>query len=254
MTGKFRMKTLISILLILVMASPATADNVMKFAFGNGAAPFAFEEDGVAKGILIDIAREAIENRMGITVAFNLHPWKRAQHLVKQGVLDAHITYGPSRTAWAEHGNEVVVTYAQKFYVKAGGPKFEELKKVKILEDLKPFKLIQHRGDSWVQKSLLANNYDVHLVADYDTMFKLLAKGRGDGIAFEPYMSRYIIKNLGLSEQIVELDVGFTGQGYPFHLVVGKKSPYIKIIPQFDETFREMKQDGTYQKIIASYR
>ena len=80
----------------------------------------------------------------------------------------------------------------------------KELKKVKILEDLKPFKLIQHRGDSWVQKSLLANNYDVHLVADYDTMFKLLAKGRGDGIAFEPYMSRYIIKNLVLSEHKME--------------------------------------------------
>lgn len=248
------MKTLISILFVLVMVSPLAADDVMKFAFGSGAAPFAFEEDGVAKGILIDIAREAVENRMGITVSFNLHPWKRAQHLVKQGILDAHITYGPSRTAWAEHGNEVVVTYAQKFYVKAGGPKFAELKKVKTLEDLRPFKLIQHRGDSWVQNSLLAKNFDVHLVADYDTMFKLLAKGRGDGIAFEPYMSRYIIKNLGLPGQIVELDVGFTGSGIPFHLVVGKKSPLTKIIPQFDKIVRKMKQDGTYQKILDNYR
>ncbi len=248
------MKTIFTLFIVLIMASPAFAENVMKFGFGSGATPFAFEQDGVAKGILVDIAREAIENRMGISVSIHLHPWKRAQHLVKQGVLDAHITYGPSRKEWAEHGNEVVVTYAQKLYVKAGGPKFEDLKKVKILEDLKPFKLIQHRGDAWVQNSLLANNYEVHLVADYDTMFKLLDKGRGDAIAFEPYMSRYIIKNLGLSHKIVEFDVGFTGEGYPFHLVVGKKSPYTKIIPQFDETFRKMKQDGTYNKIIDSYK
>ncbi len=248
------MKTIFTIFVVLIMANSVFAENVMKFAFGSGATPFAFEENGVAKGILVDIAREAIENRMGIAVSFDLHPWKRAQHLVKQGVLDAHITNGLPRTEWAEHGNEVVVTYAQKLYVKADGPKFDALKKVKILEDLRPFKLIQHRGDSWVQNSLLANNYEVHVVADYDTMFKLLAKGRGDAIAFEPYMSRYIIKNLGLSDKIVELDVGFTGEGIPFHLVIGKKSPYTKIIPKFDETFRKMKQDGTYNKIMDSYK
>ena len=37
-------------------ASPVFADDVMKFAFGSDAAPFAWEKDGQAYGILIDMS------------------------------------------------------------------------------------------------------------------------------------------------------------------------------------------------------
>ncbi|MGD9007818.1 MAG: transporter substrate-binding domain-containing protein [Desulfobacteraceae bacterium] len=248
------MKKLWIVLTILAMASPVFADDVMKFAFGSDAAPFAWEEDGQVYGLLPDIAREVIEKRHGIKVSFHLHPWKRAQHLVRQEILDAHITNGPLRKEWAEHGQEVVLMLRVKPFVKKGGPKFEELKKIKRLEDLRPYNLVQHRGSRWDQKNLVDKKFKVHLVADYDTMFKLLDKGRADVVVFEAYMARHVIKNLGLSDQIVELDVSFTGEGFPFHLVVGKKSTYTKVIPLFDDTLRQMKQDGSFQTILDKYR
>ena len=247
------MRKLWVIFVILAMASPVFADDVMKFAFGSDAAPFAWENDGRTYGILVDIVKEVIEKRNGIKVSFHLHPWKRAQHLVRQGMLDAHITNGPLRKEWAVYGKEVVLMLQVKPFVKKDGPKFEELKKIESIEDLRAYNLVQHRGSQWDQKNLVDKNFKVHLVADYDTMFKLLAKGRGDVVAFEAYMARHVIKNLGLSDQIVELDVSFTGEGFPFHLVVGKKSPFKKIIPKFDDTLRQMKQDGSYQIILNKY-
>ena len=248
------MKKLWVVLTILAMASPVLAADEMKFAFGNDAPPFAWEEDGQIYGLLPDIAREVVEKGMGIKVSVHLHPWKRSQHLVQQGILDAHITNGPLREEWAEHGQEVVLMLQVKPFVKKDGPKFGELKKIETIEDLRPYSLVQHRGAQWDQKNLVDKKFKVHLVADYDTMFKLLAKGRGDVVAFEAYMARHVIKNLELSDQIVELDASFTGEGFPFHLVVGKKSPFKKIIPQFDDTLRQMKQDGSFQKILDKYR
>jgi polar amino acid transport system substrate-binding protein len=248
------MKKLWVVFTILAMASAVNAGDVMKFAFGSDAAPFAWEKDGQAYGLLVDIAREIIEKRNGIKVSFHLHPWKRAQHLVRQGMLDAHITNGPLRKEWAEHGQEVVLMLQVKPFVKEDGPKFEELKKIETIEDLRPYNLVQHRGSQWDQKNLVDKNFKVHLVADYDTMFKLLAKGRGDIVVFEAYMARHVIKKLGLSDQIVELNVSFSGEGFPFHLVVGKKSPYTKVIAQFDNTLRQMKQDGSLQIILNKYK
>ena len=246
------MKKLWVVFTILAMASPVFADDVMKFAFGSDAAPFAWEKDGQAYGILIDIAREVVEKRNGIKVSFHLHPWKRAQHLVRQGILDAHITNGPLRKEWAEHSSEVVVVLKHVLYVKAGGSKFNELKKVSTIGDLKPYKLVDHRGSAWAQKNLIERGINVHLVADFDTMYRMVAKGRVDAVAYEPLMARYQIKNLGLQDQLVELPLETSE--FPFHVVIRKTSPYVKMLPKIDEAIRQIKQDGTFERILDNYR
>jgi len=240
--------------MVLLTASSVFAEEEMKFAFGSDAAPFAWEEDGKTQGILPDIAKEIVEKRLGIKVSIHFHPWKRSQYLVQQGILDAHITNGPLRKEWAEYGNETVLLIQVKPFIKKNGINFETLKNIKTLNDLRPYNFIQHRGSGWDNKNLVEKGFNVHLVADYDTMYKLLARGRGDVVAFESYMGKHIIKNLGLSDQIVELNISFSGEGFPFQLVVGKKSPFTKIIPQFDETLRKMKKDGSYQQILNKYR
>ncbi len=246
------MKKLWVVFAILAMASPVFADDVMKFAFGNDAPPFAWEEDGQIYGLLPDIAREVVEKGMGIKVSVHLHPWKRSQHLVRQGILDAHITNGPLRKEWAEHSSEVVMVLKHVLYVKAGGSKFNELKKVQKIEDLKPFKLVDHRGSAWAQKNLIEKGINVHLVADFDTMYRMVAKGRVDAVAYEPLMARYQIKNLGLQDQLVELPL--ETDELPFHVVIRKTSPYVKMLPKINEVIRQMKQDGTLQIILDKYR
>ena len=130
------MKMLWILIIITAMASPVLADNVMKFAYATTAKPFSWEEDGKMTGILIDIAEETLKNRLGIKITHQGHPWKRSQHLVQIGKADALVTNGPMRKAWAEHGSEVVVALQHALYVKVGGSKFDQLKKVRTIDGL----------------------------------------------------------------------------------------------------------------------
>jgi polar amino acid transport system substrate-binding protein len=237
---------------IAAMASPVFADDVMKFAYATTSQPFSWFEDGKARGILIDIAEEVIQNRLETKVTHQAHPWKRSQYLVQIGKADALITNGPMRKEWAEHSREVVLSLQHMLYVKAGGPKFAQLKKVRTLDDLKPFTMVDHRGSAWAEKNLIKRGIKVHWVADHDTMYRLVAKGRVDAVAYIDFITRYHIKTLGLHDQLVELPLDTNP--VPFHIVIRKASPYVKMLPEIDDAIRQMETDGTLQKIYQKYR
>lgn len=234
------------------MASPVFAGDVMKFVYATTARPLSWVEDGKARGILIDIADEVIQNRLETKLTHQGHPWKRSQYLVQIGKADALITNGPMRKEWAEHSSEVVVSLQHMLYVKSGGPKIYQLRKVRTLDDLKPFTMVDHRGSAWAEKNLIERGIKVHWVADHDTMYRMVAKGRVDAVAYEPLMARYQIKNLGLKDQLVELPI--ETNKLPFHVVIGKTSPYVKMLPEIDEAIRQLKQDGTFDRILDNYR
>lgn len=246
------MKELLVIFVFWVMAGAVGAQEVMKFGYEETATPYSWNENGQMKGILIDIANEVIQKRMGIPVSHHGYPWIRAQHLVKKGVLDAHITNGPNRKEWAEHSSEAAILLEHLPYVGAKNQNLSKIRDAKSLEDLKPFKFVDNRGSGWAQKNLVEKGFNVHLVAEHNMIYRLLAKGRVDVTINMSHIARFYIKQLGLNDQIIELPAIIPP--LPFHLVVGKKSPFTKIIPKFDQTIRQMKADGFLQKILDKYR
>ncbi len=159
------MKKLWVVLIMLGTVSPVFAADVMKFDYEVAAKPLSWEEGGKMQGILIDIAEEIIQNRMGLKLSHQGHPWKRSQHLVQIGRADALITNGPMRKDWADYSREVVISLQHRLYAKAGGPKFDQLKKVHDLDDLKPFAMVDHRGSAWAEKNLAGRGINVHCVA-----------------------------------------------------------------------------------------
>ncbi len=245
------MKKMLTVLAVMVFSASVYAGEVMKFGFSETLTPYTWQENGQDKGILVDIANEAIQKRMGIAVSHHIYPWERAQHLVKEGNLDAHITNGPLRKEWAEHSNEVVMELTWGIFVKAGNPKLEQIKKAKSLEELKPFQFIDYIGNGWAKANLVDKGFNVYLVPAPATIFSLLAKGRGDMNIMPSLQGRYYIRDLGLQDQIVELPP--VTPAIPFHLVIGKKSPFTKILPEFDKVIRQMKEDGSLQAIIDKY-
>lgn len=245
------MKKILITLAFMLFSVSVYAEDVMKFGFSEGFPPYSWKQDGKVQGILIDIADEAIQRQMGISVSHHIYPWKRAQNMVRQGGLDAHITNGFLREKWAEHSSEVVILLENSIYVKAGSPKLEHIKKMKSLEDLRPFRFIDHLGSGWAKANLVDKGFNVYLANEQYTIYKMLAKGRADININVSHVANYHIKNLGIQDQIVELPA-FT-PGNPFHLVIGKKSPFTKILPEFDKVIRKMKEDGTLQAIIDKY-
>jgi polar amino acid transport system substrate-binding protein len=245
------MKKIVTVLAILVFSASAYAGEVMKFGFSETLTPYAWQENGQDRGILVDIANEAIQKRMGIAVSYHIYPWERAQHMVREGLLDAHITNGPLRKEWAEYSNEVVTELTWGIFVKAGNPKLEQIKKAKSLEELRPFQFVDYIGNGWAKANLVDKKFDVYLVRTPATIFSLLAKGRGDMNIMPALQGRYYIKEQGLKGQIDELPPIMPP--IPFHLVIGKNSPFTKILPEFDKTIRQMKDEGYVQAVIDNY-
>lgn len=64
-----------------------------------GAEPLCWEEDGVAKGIEVEIA-EYIVSRLGLNFEPHFYPWARAQVMLKDGDLDCIITT-PTDSRWS---------------------------------------------------------------------------------------------------------------------------------------------------------
>ncbi len=63
--------------------------------------PYSYEENGVSKGLHIDIVNQALEN-LGYSFVFTPLPWKRCLAMVERGKFDAIISasYKPKRAEY----------------------------------------------------------------------------------------------------------------------------------------------------------
>ena len=54
------------------------------------------------------------------------------------------------------------------------------------------------------------------------------------------------------ANQFMLLPTTFASVG--LNLCVNKKSPYVHLVPKFDETIKQMEADGTLQEILKRYQ
>ena len=104
-------------------------------------------------------------------------------------------------------------------------------------------------GNGWAEKNM--KDMKVHWVVSMKQLLLLLQTQRIDVVADNPAVMNYHIKEMGLYSKIIELKSFIS---LPLHLSIGKKSTYLSILPQFDKTINEMKNDGTLKKIIDKYK
>jgi len=245
------MKKLIFVVIFLCYTAPVFAQDTMKIVYFNKFSPFSWENGGQMKGILIDVLTESIQTRMGIPVSHSGYPWARAQKMVKDGEADAFVTVPtPERIIYTDVSGEPVVVATFRIFIKTGSPKTRELKNVRKTSDLKDFKIGHYLGSGWAEKNLADMNLD--LAPTLDITLKKLAAGRFDAFIDVSQVIRYRIRELGLKKQITELPNVIDSR--TFNLCIGKKSPYSGILPKFDETLRNMREDGKLQEIYDKYK
>lgn len=204
----------------------------------------------IATGIEIDILKEAIEKRMGIPVSIKIQPWKRAQQSVKAGIFDAFIAVpNPKRKSYTKINTEVLAYWGVSVFANANNPKIEKIKNIKNINELKSFKLGSMIGNAWAEKNM--KDMQVQWVVSMKQLLLLLQTQRIDVVADNPAVMNYHIKEMDLYNKITEFNSFLS---LPFHLGIGNKSTYLWILPEFDKTINEMKNDGTMKKIIDKYK
>ena len=97
--------------------------------------PFSYEEEGVYKGILIDLTQEAMR-RLGHGVTFVSYPWPRAVEYVELGLVDGLgsssyvareiiqveklVDYSPKQEPWQKIVDQLGVSFAKALSTQLG--------------------------------------------------------------------------------------------------------------------------------------
>ncbi len=246
------MKQTIIILCILFMATSSFAENAMKVVYFQDFQPFCWQDtNNQVTGIFVDVLTEALNVRMGIPLVYEGYPWARAQKMVEDGEADAFVTVStPERQTYADASTEPVIVMTATIFVKAGNPKIDEFRtSIKTLADLEGVTVGSYLGNGWAKKNL--SHITVDWAPSLEMTLKKLAGGRFDIYIGGPETLWYL-KQLGLQDQVLEIKNALD-QGI-FLLHIGKQSPYVHILPKFDETIRAMQKDGTLETIYEKYR
>ena len=245
------MKILLLFILTTFISTPAFPKNPLKLVYFESYAPFSWKENNQMHGILIDVLNEALQKRMEIPVIHEGYPWKRAQIMVKRNIADAFATVPtPERKEYTVISNEPVVLATFKMFINKNDPKIEQYKKIKTINDLKPFKLGQYIGSGWAQKSLA--NMKVMWTSKLDSVLTMLLHNRFDIFIDTSQVIHYNLKQMGYQNQIIELPTIL--DFVPFKLCIGKKSSYVNTVLKFDTTIKEMKKDNKLQEIYDKYK
>lgn len=239
----------ICIMCILVLFSGCSKKPVI-FTFLDYAPYCWTDSDGNAQGIYIDIIDEVVRNGMGIPVEYHEYAWDVAQDLVKDGTADAFITVPtPERREYTEISNEPLFSDVCVIFTQKDNERLDEIQKVTSIPDLKGFKLLDYTGSGWANQHLA--DFDVEWLPGIKEVLIELANGKGDIFVQPHILTNYNINELHLEDKIIEIPNPL--DHVEFHVCVSKNSSYVNILPEFDRIIKEMKEDGSLQKIINSY-
>ena len=247
--------TFILIVVIISIVSQAFADDTLHFVGVQNIIPFAYEEEGVKKGIDYDVFME-ISKRMGFTAKIELLPWKRIWESLKKGSIDGtiEIYFNKNREEFVIYSKIPIRYSAINVFVNKGHEfDFRNISDLfgKTVGKQSGF-FISHEFEQAVksQKIILDE------ARETDRNIKKLILKRIDCIVSSPLIAKFYMKKLGLQDEIVQLPVALV-PGKKVHLALSKKGKNIKDKLQFMEeinkTLKEIHLDGTFQKISDKY-
>lgn len=212
------------------------------------------EHDQITKGIFVDICEEILRKRLGYEVVYHQYPWIRAQNMVEDGREDAFITTPtPKRLEYTVVGQVPFALMKKVIFTNKDNPQLEKIKKIKNVEELRPYRLLEYLGSGWSLLRLVQeHNLSVEYSAEIDQVLEKLALGRGDIFIEDPRLVHYNLKILGLTGKVVETPSVL--EETEFKLCISRKSPFVAILPQIDQMLIEIRDDGTLQKILDKWK
>jgi len=207
-------------------------------------------------GIFKDVMA-AVFTKMEIPLTYQLYPWRRAQKLVSMKQADGMITIPTKARLKYLVASEPIIQVGMKVHYNKSNLKREQLAKVRKLDQLHPYLIIDYQGDGWAESNLAEHN--VIWAPNYTSAVWMVAANRGDVFLDDPISIKYHIKrqiemNSALSDKLLLIEQGdnviFSA---PHCLLIHKDSPYLSIIEKFNSALKALKANGEYEKIISKY-
>ena len=257
------MKTILFVLLAflvphtIIASQPLLKEAPIRYASSGEWYPLeesSTEEGTCGDGLYIDILNEIFTKQLQKKFGCSYVPWKRAQKEVKNGNADFLITIPTKeRLQYAVPSDAPVFQLYLNIFTYKNHPKLAAIKKIKTAEDILKLGLIpvSNLGNGWQKENIDSHGIKTNYVNKNDNILQFLAAKRADIVIDAVIPTVYSIKKLGLESKI-ELTKARFGP-LNFHILLGKKSRYLGLLPEINKAVDKLIQDGTLERLNEKY-
>ena len=203
--------------------------------------------DGVPAGIDVEIATEAFR-RMGYAARFETIDWEQKTNLVESGAIDC--IWG----CFSMDGREEVYRWAGPYMVSRQVAAVDADSSIRALSDLagktvavqstgKPEEIFLSGSDPRIPQGV-----EVFSTEDSNVRYAMLACGYVDAVAAHETTILQYMKDNSVEFRILEEPLLVTGLGVAF-----AKNDSRGLDHQLNDTFAQMRTDGTLEQILGKY-
>lgn len=243
------MKKYFIVLFIFLLFPIASLSNKLMFVTMNYP-PYAYESNNKIQGFNIDILNE-IFTRMNVKIEYKVVPWARAVKMIQEGDADAIFPFFKTkeRELFTDYPNHFTTEPIAMFVLKESKIQYSG-----NLSQLSQYKFGRVRGyssgkefDDAVKNNIVKIDKATHSELNLKKFFKK----RFDILVDNKYVILDQLKKQNSLDKIEELSpLLIDSKAY---LGFSKKRNHAEIIEKFNFFLKEIKLDGTYEKIINSY-
>lgn len=203
--------------------------------------------DGTPTGIDVEIATEAFR-RMGYAARFEVIDWEQKTALVESGAIDC--IWG----CFSMQGRETLYRWAGPYMVSRQVVAVNADSSIQSLSDLagktvmvqsttKPEGIFLSGSDPRIPQTV-----EVFSIEDRSVQYAMLACGYVDAIAAHETAILQYMKDNNAAFRILEEPLLVTGLGVAF-----AKNDSRGLDHQLNDTFAQMREDGTLERIVGKY-
>ncbi len=249
MSHKWSIRYLVSLLIFFQGLACYSKDFII---IANPQQPFKFQENGIIKGIDIEII-DYLMKKLNVPYEINLiKSDARIQAQARSGKADMLILFSkkPSRMVYLIYPSESYINLTWNFFIQK---KDEGIIRFETLDDLKGLRIgatkdIAYTPEFW------NTGLNLQLMSRNDLQISKLLKNRIDAVPLNTINTLYEEKKRGTLSKLSYLPKPLKSK--PYYNVFTRASSHPdkeKVIKQYDKIIKEMKKDGIIQDIFKKY-
>jgi len=229
------------------------AGQIVELAGDKDYPPYSYSENGIAKGVYVDIIKSIFSKIDGYDVKFNMMAWKKAQTMVKKGKVVGFFPpyYSDERATWVSFSkpilNERTVIFATKEFLK---------KKKKFPNDFYGTTVCLNRGFTpyvmggvSFEKAVKDKKIILAETSKNKDCLNRIKRGLADF-----YINDQLIDISNFSTIKRGLDVK-SNAGHIGFTLKNKKYPFINDLhSKIDKVIIKMRKNGEIEKILKTYK
>ncbi len=211
-------------------------------------------EEGKMSGLYADILHKVLEERMGLSFQYKQYPWKRAQQEVKEGLADFFIAIpNTERLQYAVASKRPFLKLYLHVYTYKNHPQLQKIEQIETVDDIKNLGLttVSNMGNGWQKANIDAAGIPTFYALTEQEACLFLARKRADIMLDAVVPTNHVIKNLGISGDLVLTRVRFGPIN--LHLLISKRSKYLSLMDSIDMTFAELEAEGIVDSLLEKY-